>query len=140
MPGYGYGHYGGPYGYTGGYIPKEAVEEEIIAAGTSFMSANKRASSPRRESIKQANYNTDPTIEVFRSSPVGAKKEEYLIKDVDPREEAQARRKAYDLHLKTDILVAGRNTSMNKTYDPYYHGDPRFPYHPGYYGNGAYLN
>ena len=36
------------------------------------------------------------------------------------------------MHLKTDILYAGRNTSMNKTYDPYYHGDPRYGYNPSY--------
>lgn len=36
-------------------------------------------------------------------------------------EEALTRRKAYDAHLKTDILLSGRDKSMNKTFDPYYH-------------------
>lgn len=138
--GYGYGYYGGPYGYTGGYIPKEAVEEEMVAAAGASTMSNKRTTSPGRKSTVHANYNTDPTVEFYKSTPVGTSKEEFVIKNVDPREEAQARRKAYDLHLKTDILYAGRNTSMNKTYDPYYHGDPRFPYHPAYYGNGYYTH
>ena len=40
---------------------------------------------------------------------------------VSKGEEALSRRKAYDAHLKTDIMLSGRDKSMNKTYDPYYH-------------------
>ena len=35
--------------------------------------------------------------------------------------EAVVRRKAYDAQLKTDIMLSGRDKSMNKTYDPFYH-------------------
>jgi len=37
---------------------------------------------------------------------------------------------AYDNSIKTDILLAGRDRSMNITYEPYYHG----PYNPTLHG------
>ena len=51
--------------------------------------------------------------------------EEYVVQQMTSQEEAVARRKAYDMHLKADILHTGRNTTMNKTYDQYYH-DPYY--------------
>lgn len=44
-----------------------------------------------------------------------------MVQKVSKGEEALTRRKAYDAHLKTDILLSGRDKSMNKTFDPYYH-------------------
>ena len=45
----------------------------------------------------------------------------------------RTRMQAYDNSIKTDILLAGRDRSMNITYEPYYHG----PYNPTIHGNGA---
>ena len=45
----------------------------------------------------------------------------------------RARMQAYDNSIKTDILLAGRDRSMNITYEPYYHG----PYNPTVHGNVA---
>ena len=44
----------------------------------------------------------------------------------------RARMLAYDNSIKTDILLAGRDRSMNITYEPYYHG----PYNPTLHGPG----
>ena len=46
----------------------------------------------------------------------------------------RARMLAYDNSIKTDILLAGRDRSMNITYEPYYHG----PYNPTIHGPGGY--
>jgi len=44
---------------------------------------------------------------------------------------------AYDNSIKTDILMAGRDRSMNITYEPYYHGPYNPTMHPGAgYGYG----
>lgn len=45
--------------------------------------------------------------------------------NVDPKMLAEHRRRVYDAQLKADILIHGRDGSMNATYDPYYH-DPSF--------------
>ena len=50
---------------------------------------------------------------------------------LDSKHEAMRRRKAYDAHLKTDILATGKRRSMNATFDPYYHHYGR-PYGYGY--------
>ena len=47
---------------------------------------------------------------------------DYVVEPVDPKQESLARRKAYDVQLKADILTTGRVGTMDKTYDPYYHG------------------
>jgi hypothetical protein len=67
------------------------------------------------------NYATDKTIEFQIDSPQGPKSKEYVVQKVTKGEEALSRRKAYDAHLKTDIMLSGRDKSMNKTFDPYYH-------------------
>ena len=46
------------------------------------------------------------------------------------------RRRAYDAHLKTDILYSGRQGSMNATFDPYLHHGYGNGYGYGY-GGGA---
>ena len=67
------------------------------------------------------NYTTDKTVEFHVESPKGHKMKEYVVQKVSKGEEALSRRKAYDAHLKTDIMLSGRDKSMNKTYDPFYH-------------------
>ena len=133
--GYGmpFGHFGAPYGYTG-HLPKETAEDLDV----SIDSVGRKSLSPRS---RQLNYVTDRTVQLTVDSPKGKKKNEYVLKKVDKREEVQARRMAYDAHLKADILATGRNTSMNKTYDPYFHVDPRIvPYvapYNGYHHRGT---
>lgn len=77
------------------------------------------------------NYKQQETIEVVVDTVKGESKKEFIVKKIDPKEEAQARRKAYDIHLKQDLIIHGKfNQSMNKTYDPYYHGHlPVYPPH-----------
>jgi len=66
----------------------------------------------------------------------GNHKKEYVVESADPRHDAVMRRRAYDAHLKTDILYSGRQGSMNATFDPYlYHGGHGYGYG---YGAGAY--
>ena len=48
--------------------------------------------------------------------------------NIDPKMLAEHRRKVYDAQLKADILIHGRDGSMNATYDPYYH-DPSFHFY-----------
>lgn len=67
------------------------------------------------------NYTTDKTVEFQIDSPKGPRSKEFVLQRVTKGEEALTRRKAYDAHLKTDIMLSGRDKSMNKTYDPYYH-------------------
>jgi len=51
--------------------------------------------------------------------------QEYVVEPTDPKLEAWHRRKAYDAHLKTDIMMTGRHGSMNATYNPtYLYRDP----------------
>ena len=57
----------------------------------------------------------------------------------NPKFYARERARAYDASIKSDILLCGREGSMNITYDPYYHG-PYHPYQYGYYpGAEGYL-
>ncbi len=51
----------------------------------------------------------------------------YVLKEPDIREMKEARRRAYDLHVKLDIALNGRKGSMNKTFDPFYHAHPSIP-------------
>ena len=75
-----------------------------------------------KEQQRLLNYKQEQTIEVVVDTDRGEAKKEFVVKKVDPKEEAQARRRAYDIHLKHDIILHGKfNKSMNKTYDPYYH-------------------
>lgn len=46
-------------------------------------------------------------VEIVVESKKG-KRNEYIVEEADPRHETVQRRKAYDAHLKTDILCAGR--------------------------------
>jgi len=62
----------------------------------------------------------DSKVEVVVENRDG-EKNEYIIEAADPRHEAVQRRRAYDAHLKTDILYSGRANSMNATFDPFYH-------------------
>ena len=48
--GYGYGYYGGQYGHTG-YVPKDVIAEEMVAAHASYMSGSKQGSPNRRQSL-----------------------------------------------------------------------------------------
>ena len=50
-----------------------------------------------------------------------------MLKEPDIREMKEARRRAYDLHVKLDIALNGRKGSMNKTFDPFYHAHPYIP-------------
>lgn len=63
-------------------------------------------------------------VEIVVEDGDGKTKKEYIVEPVDPRHEAVARRRAYDAHLKTDILWAGKQGSMNATFDPYMYGQP----------------
>ena len=67
----------------------------------------------------------------------GKNKKEYVVESADPRHDAVLRRRAYDAHLKTDILYSGRQGSMNATFDPYLHHGYGNGYGYGY-GTGAY--
>ena len=49
----------------------------------------------------------------------------------NPKIYARERARIYDESIKQDILLSGKEGSMNITYDPFYHG----PYHPHYFGN-----
>lgn len=72
----------------------------------------------------------DTKVEIIVEDRKG-KKNEYIVEEADPRHEAVQRRRAYDAHLKTDILYSGRENSMNATFDPFYHNNSY-----GYYGAG----
>ena len=114
----GFGYYGQPYGQTG-YVPKNEEDEYLYNIATS---AKMRTRSPIVGKRSQMlNYATDKTVEFQIDSPQGPKSKEYVVQKVTKGEEALSRRKAYDAHLKTDIMLSGRDRSMNKTYDPYYH-------------------
>ena len=64
--------------------------------------------------------------------------EEYM--QYNPKFYARERARAYDASIKSDILLCGRENSMNITYDPYYHG-PYHPYTSGYgYPGHPYLS
>ena len=81
----------------------------------------------------------DTKVEIVVESNTG-KKNEYIVETADPRHEAVQRRRAYDAHLKTDILYSGRAGSMNATFDPrFYHGYYGAGYPYGWHG-GSYAN
>ena len=61
----------------------------------------------------------DTKVEIVVENKNG-KQNEYIVEEADPRTEVVERRKAYDAHLKTDILYSGRAGSMNATFDPYH--------------------
>jgi hypothetical protein len=114
----GFGYYGQPYGQTG-YVARNEEDEYLYNIATS---AKMRTRSPIVGKRSQMlNYATDKTVEFQIDSPQGPKSKEYVVQRVTKGEEALSRRKAYDAHLKTDIMLSGRDKSMNKTYDPYYH-------------------
>ena len=138
----GYGLYGHNYGQTA-YVPKNEEDEYLYNIATS---AKLRTRSPVIGKRSQMlNYTTDKTIEFMVDSPQGPKSKEYIVQRVTKGEEALTRRKAYDAHLKTDIMLSGRDKSMNKTFDPYYHpywaappvntSSQMYPYGP--YKNGT---
>ena len=114
----GYGAYGQPYGQTG-YVPKNEEDEYLYNIATN---AKMRTRSPIvGKRTQMLNYTTDKTVEFQIDSPQGPKSKEYVVQRVSKGEEALSRRKAYDAHLKTDIMLSGRDKSMNKTFDPFYH-------------------
>lgn len=63
----------------------------------------------------------DSKVEIVVEGKRG-KQNEYLVEAADPRHDVMQRRKAYDAHLKTDILYSGRAGSMNATFDPFNYG------------------
>lgn len=50
----------------------------------------------------------DTKVEIVVEDGDGKNKKEYIVERVDPRHDAVQRRRAYDAHLKTDILFSGR--------------------------------
>lgn len=101
-----WGYYGQQYGQSA-YIPKEVMAENILRHQQTY---GQRAISPGPH-LSKRNTRTDP-----------------LVDSVDAKQEALARRKAYDMQLKADILTTGRVGTMDKTYDPYYHGPDYLSY------------
>jgi len=77
----------------------------------------------------------DTKVEIVVEDGDGKNKKEYIVERVDPRHDAVQRRRAYDAHLKTDILYSGRENSMNATFDPFYYNHG---FNNGYYGNSYY--
>jgi len=61
--------------------------------------------------------NDDAKVEIVVEDGDGKNKKEYIVEKVDPRHDTVERRRAYDAHLKTDILFSGRVHSMNATFD-----------------------
>jgi len=91
--------------------------------------------------LSHLNYETDNTVKLAVDTSEGVKEREFIAKRLEKGAEAEARRKAYDAHVKADILLTGRGATMNKTYDPFYHYDPRHAYPSGMYGHPyAYAN
>ena len=105
--GYPYGGYGGGYGY--GHVPY----------GVNHPSAKITAEEEKKyiAALKQTG-GVEPYARQGTASPT--------------RGAVRARMLAYDNSIKTDILLAGRDRSMNITYEPYYHG----PYNPTLHGPG----
>ena len=77
----------------------------------------------------------DSKVEIVVENREG-KQNEYLVESADPRHEVVQRRRAYDAHLKTDILYSGREQSMNATFDPFYYNN--FGYWGAHGHNYAY--
>ena len=122
--GHPYGGYGYPYGHLG-HINRDFLEEDWM------MNSQMSQISPRQRTA--LNYETDNTVKLAVDTADGVKENEFVFKKMDRGAEVQARRKAYDAHVKADIYLTGRGSTMNKTYDPYYHHDPRMMYG---YGHG----
>tara|TARA_B110000285_G_scaffold216642_1_gene264133 strand:+ start:253 stop:894 length:642 start_codon:yes stop_codon:yes gene_type:complete len=113
----------GPYGYPGhlaGY-PHGTYGYGHVPYGVNHPSAKMTAEEEKKyiAALKQAG-GVEPYARKATGSP--------------SRGAVRARMLAYDNSIKTDILLAGRDRSMNITYEPYYHG----PYNPTLHGGYAY--
>lgn len=138
---YGYGGYGGyghglhhphgyhhPYAYGGGLYSR--YETHLNKAYVEPL-LERRESSPggRTNRSRDSNDSAERRRRSSMSPSKGVKfaNTQALVvpENVDPKMLAEHRRKVYDAQLKADILIHGRDGSMNATYDPYYH-DPAF--------------
>lgn len=97
---------------------------EAYLAHVATVAKHKNQVSPSRKmrtsTLKKTfDHMTDDTKVEIVVEGRGGKQNEYIVEDADPRHEVVNRRKAYDAHLKTDILYSGRENSMNATFNPY---------------------
>lgn len=130
----GYGHV--PYGMT-----KEQEEEYVNAhlnetrdrSRSNSPSKAKKAqkkSSPKRAADSEANVDLNDQKKLEQAKLEAGFYSDGAYLHLNPKHYARERARAYDQSIKSDILLCGREGSMNITYDPYYHG----PYHPYQFG------
>ena len=114
-------------------------DNEAYLAHVAAIAKSKQGASPKRNKtggLKKTfdNMSESDKVEIVLEDRKG-KKNEFLVEAADPRHEAVQRRRAYDAHLKTDILYSGRENSMNATFDPYFYNNAYWNGH-GYYPHG----
>jgi len=110
-----------PQGKTGSQSPKSPKKK---VNGKSPIRKNKKAGAESEVPKGTINLADDPQKALIEA---GYPTDYYS----NPKIYARERARAYDDSIKSDILLCGREGSMNITYDPFYHG----PYHPYQFGD-----
>ena len=146
---YNHPYQGYPYGPGYGHLPyhpltpeQEKEYLESLQSRESVSSPNGRGGSPRRsprkgKSPQKERLSTVPHKNLDLTTDDDVKKYPYYYRAANMKPETfqkhmqRERVRAFDASIKTDILLSGREGSMNITYDPFHHG----PYHPYMYAH-----